>query len=73
MSAGPKIYYGRCEGGPFHGKPLAEARDVSQVAYDNKTGKYQGPIQAPNGNPDLRFGEYHFSEGNWTWHPNTPS
>lgn len=68
MSTRPPIYYGPCEGGPFHGKHLAEARPVSSVAYDKITKKYQGPIQAPNGDPNLRFGEYVFEGSTWIWH-----
>lgn len=61
--------FGICEGGPFHGKRMPDERAVFRVAIDNRTGKYLGPVQGPNGNPDLRFGEYRFYGSYWVWHP----
>ena len=69
MSERPKIYYGLCEGGPFHQKHLADAKAVFPVAYDKVTKKYQGPMQVPMlaSTPNLRFGEYVFDGKTWLW------
>lgn len=66
VSDRPTIYYGLCEGGPFHGKHLAEALTVSPVAYDKKTLKYQGPLVATK-DPNIAFGVYNFDGRTWIW------
>lgn len=60
------IFSGKCDGGPYHGKPLHHGAPAFQVAlWGDKPVTYRAP-QA-EANKAVRSGEYHHANGRWVW------
>lgn len=72
MSDRPKIYYGLCEGGPFHQKHLADARAVFPIHIDVITKKVFPGAQAGARGTESS-GDYIFEGKTWRWHPIHPN
>jgi hypothetical protein len=60
----PRIYYGLCEGGPWHQKHLADARAVFSVMIDPATKK-----AIPGAQAGTKGGDYVFDDKTWVWQP----
>lgn len=58
------LYYGPCEGGPYHFRKLAHPEPVSREAIDKHTNRAKAGVQAGE---DYYFGEYHWDAGAWRW------
>jgi hypothetical protein len=63
---------GTCDGGPYHGKNLHHHGSTFRVAIDRFSSKAI-PGMIAGVETDIRFGEYRFADGIWTWHESAES
>ena len=66
---GVPINYGRCHGGPYDGRHLADHREVFSVAIHKPDNRVRPALFVDGVFADVVFGEYRFTEGVWIWHP----
>jgi hypothetical protein len=62
----PKPFYGPCHGGPYDKRNLVHHEAVRRIAFSTSTGKAL-PALVASDDPDVEFGEYHWTGKAWLW------
>ena len=67
------LRYGRCDGGPYHARPLAHHEDTMALAYERHAPMKAHPAMVATSDPVIAFGGYVFDHGTqiWNWKAET--
>jgi len=67
------LFYGICDGGPYHARRLAHGTGSMQLAYDRNAPMKAHPAMQASTDPDIAFGGYVFDETTkvWNWKAET--